>query len=82
MLHNEVGTAIGHVDEKRKHRFYFASGVPFEMKYLVENEIIPKVVREYKRPYILHKTIMTYGRGESAVAEQIEDWENNLSWNS
>jgi nicotinamide-nucleotide amidase len=48
------------------------------MKYLVENEIIPKVVREYKRPYILHKTIMTYGQGESMVAERIEDWENSL----
>jgi nicotinamide-nucleotide amidase len=48
------------------------------MKGLIENEIIPKVVRDYQRPYIIHKTILTYGRGESAVAEQIEDWENNL----
>jgi nicotinamide-nucleotide amidase len=48
------------------------------MKYLIENEIIPKVVREYKRPYILHKTILTYGQGESLVAERIENWENNL----
>jgi nicotinamide-nucleotide amidase len=52
--------------------------VPFEMKYLVENEIIPKVVKEYKRPYIIHKTILTYGQGESMVAERIEHWENNL----
>jgi nicotinamide-nucleotide amidase len=58
--------------------FISLPGVPFEMKYLVENEIIPKVVREYKRPYILHKTIMTYGQGESMVAERIEDWENSL----
>jgi len=45
---------------------------------LVEHEIIPKVVREYERPYIIHKTILTYGEGESKIAERIEDWENNL----
>jgi nicotinamide-nucleotide amidase len=48
------------------------------MKYILENEIIPKIVREYERPYIIHKTIMTYGQGESLVAERIENWENNL----
>jgi nicotinamide-nucleotide amidase len=48
------------------------------MKYLVDFEIIPKIVKEYERPYILHKTIMTYGEGESRIAEKIEDWENNL----
>lgn len=78
VLHNQVGTAPGMWMKKENTVFVSLPGVPFEMKYLVENEIIPKVVREYERPYILHKTIMTYGRGESAVAEQIEDWENNL----
>jgi len=48
------------------------------MKYLVDNEIVPKIVKEYKRPYILHKTILTYGMGESLIAELIEDWENSL----
>ena len=48
------------------------------MKYLVENEIVPKIVKEYKRPYILHKTILTYGQGESMVAERIEEWEDAL----
>jgi nicotinamide-nucleotide amidase len=64
----------------RKENTVFVSlpGVPYEMKYLVEHEIIPKVVQEYKRPYIIHKTILTYGQGESLVAERIEDWENNL----
>jgi nicotinamide-nucleotide amidase len=49
---------------KKETPFYFAAGVPYEMKYLVENEIIPKVVKEYERPYIIHKTILTYGQGE------------------
>ena len=78
VLHNQVGTAPGMWMKKENTVFISLPGVPYEMKYLVENEIIPKVVREYKRPYIIHKTIMTYGQGESMVAERIEDWENNL----
>jgi len=78
VLHNQVGTAPGMWMKKENTVFISLPGVPFEMKYLVENEIIPKVVREYKRPYILHKTIMTYGQGESMVAERIEDWESSL----
>jgi nicotinamide-nucleotide amidase len=78
VLHNQVGTAPGMWMKKENTVFISLPGVPFEMKYLVENEIIPKVVREYKRPYILHKTVLTYGQGESMVAERIEDWENNL----
>ena len=78
VLHNQVGTAPGMWMKKENTVFISLPGVPFEMKYLVENEIIPKVVLEYKRPYIIHRTILTYGQGESMVAERIEDWENNL----
>ncbi|MDD5152225.1 MAG: CinA family nicotinamide mononucleotide deamidase-related protein, partial [Flavobacterium sp.] len=78
VLHNQVGTAPGMWMKKENTVFISLPGVPFEMKYLIENEIIPKVVREYKRPYIIHKTILTYGQGESMVAERIENWENNL----
>ncbi len=78
VLHNEVGTAPGMWMKKENTVFISLPGVPYEMKYLVENEIIPKVVKEYQRPYIIHKTILTYGQGESMVAERIEDWENSL----
>ena len=78
VLHNKVGTAPGMWMKKENTVFISLPGVSYEMKYLVENEIIPKVVREYKRPYILHKTILTYGQGESLVAERIENWENSL----
>lgn len=78
VLHNQVGTAPGMWMKKENTVFVSLPGVPYEMKYLVENEIVPKVVREYKRPYIIHKTILTYGQGESMVAERIEEWENNL----
>ncbi|WP_369753408.1 CinA family nicotinamide mononucleotide deamidase-related protein [Flavobacterium sp. WC2409] len=78
VLHNQVGTAPGMWMKKENTVFISLPGVPYEMKYLVENEIIPKVVKEYERPYIIHKTILTYGQGESMVAERIENWENSL----
>ncbi|WP_125723226.1 competence/damage-inducible protein A [Flavobacterium ustbae] len=78
VLPNKVGTAPGMWLKKEDTVFISLPGVPYEMKYLVEEEIIPKIVREYKRPYIIHKTILTYGQGESLVAERIEHWENNL----
>jgi nicotinamide-nucleotide amidase len=78
VLHNQVGTAPGMWMKKENTVFISLPGVPFEMKYLVENEIIPKIVVEYKRPYIIHKTVLTYGIGESLLAETIENWENDL----
>jgi nicotinamide-nucleotide amidase len=64
--------------KKQNTVFISLPGVPYEMKYLIENQVIPKLVQEYQRPYIIHKTILTYGQGESHVAERIEDWENQL----
>lgn len=78
VLFNKVGTAPGMWMKKENTVYISLPGVPFEMKYIIENEIIPKIVREYKRPYIVHKTLLTYGQGESMVAERIKDWENNL----
>ncbi|MGV3696265.1 CinA family nicotinamide mononucleotide deamidase-related protein [Flavobacterium sp.] len=78
VLFNKVGTAPGMWMKKENTVFVSLPGVPFEMKHIIENVIIPKIVKEYKRPYIVHKTILTYGQGESMVAERIEDWENNL----
>jgi nicotinamide-nucleotide amidase len=78
VLHNQMGTAPGMWMKKENTVFVSLPGVPYEMEYLVQNEIIPKVIKEYKRPYIIHKTILTYGQGESLVAERIEQWEDNL----
>ena len=78
VLHNAVGTAPGMWMKKDTTVYISLPGVPYEMKYILENGIIPKIVKEYQRPYIIHKTILTYGQGESLVAERIEDWENNL----
>ncbi|MGO2102958.1 MAG: nicotinamide-nucleotide amidohydrolase family protein, partial [Psychroflexus halocasei] len=32
----------------------------------------------FETPYILHKTVLTYGLGESAIADKLQDWEINL----
>lgn len=78
VLFNEVGTAPGMLMEHENTVFVSLPGVPYEMKYLVDNKLIPYLVEKFERPYIVHKTLMTYGRGESLIAEQIEDWETNL----
>jgi len=78
VLFNAVGTAPGIWLEKGNTIFVSLPGVPFEMKYLIDNEIVPRLIERFERPYILHKTLLTYGQGESYIAELIEDWENNL----
>ncbi len=78
ILFNTMGTAPGMWMKKGNTVYISLPGVPYEMKNIVDNVIIPKLVKDYKRPYILHKTILTYGQGESMVAERIESWENNL----
>jgi nicotinamide-nucleotide amidase len=78
VLFNAMGTAPGMLMEHQNTVFISLPGVPYEMKYLIDNEVIPYLVEKFERPYIVHKTLMTYGRGESLIAEQIEDWENNL----
>lgn len=78
VLFNQVGTAPGMWMEKQGTVFISLPGVPYEMKYLIDNEVVPSLVAKFERPYIVHQTIMTYGRGESLIAEQIETWEDNL----
>jgi len=78
VLFNAVGTAPGMWIQKEQTVFISMPGVPYEMKHLMEQQVIPKIAAEYQRPYILHKTLLTYGLGESVIAERIEAWENQL----
>lgn len=78
ILHNAYGTAPGMWMKKEQTVFVSMPGVPYEMKAIVTDQLLPKLVREYQRPFIIHQTILTYGQGESRIAERIEDWENNL----
>jgi nicotinamide-nucleotide amidase len=58
--------------------FVSLPGVPNEMKGLMTDKVLPKIQQQFKLPFIIHKTIITYGLGESSLAERIEDFENNL----
>lgn len=78
VLMNRLGTAPGMWMEKGEKTFISLPGVPHEMQALVENEVIPKVKGKYNCPFILHKTLLVYGLGESALAERIEAWEDAL----
>lgn len=78
VLLNRFGTAPGMWMKNQDTVFISLPGVPYEMKGIIDFEIIPKLVREFKRPYIIHKTILTYGMGESKVAARIEKWEDEL----
>ena len=78
VLENKMGTASGMWFEVEDRVVISLPGVPFEMKALISNEVVPALQQHYTRPYIIHKTVLTYGLGESVIAERIEDWENNL----
>lgn len=53
-------------------------GVPFEMKGIMQSQILPKLSEEFDCPHVLHQTVMVQGLGESVLAEMLQDWEANL----
>ena len=77
-LMNKSGSAPGMWLEKNNTVFVSLPGVPYEMKGLMNNEVLPRISQKFKRPFILHKTLLTYGIGESIIAERIKDWESAL----
>jgi nicotinamide-nucleotide amidase len=81
VLFNLLGSAPGLWFESNNTIFVSLPGVPFEMKYLVENEVLPRLVKIGKTKAIYHKTILTQGIPESMLAMKIEDFENNLPAN-
>ena len=78
LLMNNFGTAPGMWFYENNTVFVSLPGVPYEMKGLITNHVLPRIQQQFKLPFIIHKTIMTYGQGESTIAERIEDFENNL----
>lgn len=78
VLHNAMGTAPGMWFEKDDTIFVSMPGVPFEMMYLTENEVLPRLQQTGKTRSIVHLTVLTHGLPESMLAERIADWENNL----
>lgn len=78
ILLNAYGTAPGMWMEKQETVFVSMPGVPYEMKHILVNEVLPRAIKKFKTPYIYHKTLLTYGKGESEIQEIIKDWETAL----
>lgn len=77
-IQNDWGTAPGMWFEHEGRVYVSLPGVPFEMKHLMTNRILPKLTSHFQTPIIKHKMIRTVGIGESFLAERIEAWEDAL----
>lgn len=75
---NEIGTAPGMWFEKNGKVFVSMPGVPHEMKKMMTDIIIPKLLTKYKMPIILHQVIRTVGIGESVLADKLISFEKSL----
>lgn len=78
VIQNKRGTAPGMWFEKDGKVFVSMPGVPFEMKGMMDDYVIPELSTHFIFPHIIHRTLLTAGVGESFLAEQIKDFENAL----
>jgi nicotinamide-nucleotide amidase len=78
VISNKRGTAPGMWFEKNERIFVSMPGVPHEMKGMMTDEVIPRLLQRFQFPTILHRTLLTAGVGESTLADMIEPWEKNL----
>ncbi|GAA4213879.1 CinA family nicotinamide mononucleotide deamidase-related protein [Pedobacter jeongneungensis] len=75
---NRNGTAPCMWFEQNNRIFVSMPGVPYEMMYLMDDEILPRITSRFKLPAIVHKTILTANIGESFLAKEIEEIEDSL----
>ena len=78
VLFNEKGTAPGMLFKKEGAYYFSLPGVPHEMRWLTENQVIPVIQKVFSSHFIAHRTLLTAGIGESFLAEQIAHFENAL----
>jgi nicotinamide-nucleotide amidase len=78
VFQNKLGTAPGLLLKKDGCSFIFMPGVPYEMKYLMEFEVLPYLRDNFQTTTILHRTVLTQGLPESMLAEKIAQWEDAL----
>ena len=78
VLMNNHGTAPGMWFEKEGTILISLPGVPYEMKGLMTDQVIPAIMDRVDVPHVVHKTIMTQGIPESYLAAMLRDWEANL----
>jgi len=75
---NKNGTAPGMWFNEGSKIYISMPGVPHEMMYMMEEDVLPRLKSSLKLPVIIHKTILTVGEGESFLAERIADIEDSL----
>ncbi len=78
VLHNKRGTAPGMHFEKKGKIYVSLPGVPYEMKGLMRDEVLPRLQKTFHSNHIIHRTAFTAGQGESFLAELIKDFESSL----
>lgn len=78
VLFNDVGTAPGMWVEFEGKIFIFMPGVPFEMKFLMKNRVLPRLAGKLNQTKVYHAHLITAGLGESFLSERIKDIEDRL----
>ena len=78
VLMNNHGTAPGMWFEKEGTILVSLPGVPYEMKGLMEDHVIPAISSMVEVPDVVHRTIMTQGVPESYLAAMLREWESDL----
>lgn len=78
VLMNNHGSAPGMWFEKEGTILISLPGVPYEMKGLMEDHVLPELVSRNKVPHVVHRTIMTQGVPESYLAAMLSEWESAL----
>lgn len=78
---NDAGTAAGMWFEHHGKVIVSMPGVPFEMQAMMENHILPKLAAQENGSIVVHRTVLTYGIGESFLNDMIAEWEDNLPEN-
>ena len=78
VLFNEKGTAPGMWFERNGKVFISLPGVPHEMKHMVSKIVLPRIQSAFQMSVIIHQTLVTYGIGESYLADHIQHWEEKL----
>lgn len=73
ILENKMGTAPGMLFNEMNTLIISMPGVPYEMKYIMENSVLPLLANSFTEQKIVHHTILTAGEGESRIAEKISD---------
>lgn len=75
---NTYGTAPCMWLEKQDTVFVFMPGVPFEMKGIFVDELLPRINARFHAVPYEKRVVMTTGIGESFLADRIKEWEENL----